>query len=112
MIRVTFGNNKQFDYIHYYCVPNQIGLTNKFEQTEYYPYDSIKRVEKQVKASTKQEIYQFAKKKYGMKLLNIYVIAGGVQIEIAHNEESFIVQILCDDDYIDITDFVKGSVKE
>lgn len=98
MIRVTFGNNKQFDFIHYYCVPNQIGLVDKFEQTEYYPYDSIKRVEKQVKDLSLEEC-----KKLGLCGVDLY--KGGVWFNEPMKEHIDYY----DDDYIDITDFVKRT---
>lgn len=109
MIRVTFGNNKQFDYIHYYCVPNQIGLVNKFEQTEYYPYDSIKRVEKQVKNLSSEELLYYAVKKYkyNSELDTILIMTKCVYICLKGRNLPNVV--LSFEEFVDITDFVKRT---
>ena len=107
MIRVTFGNNKQFDYIHYYCVPTQIGLVNKFEQTEYYPYDSIKKIEKQVKDLSSEELWYYAVKKYKSQLDTILIMTNCVYICLKGWNLPDV--LLSFEEFVDITDFVKGA---
>lgn len=106
MIRVTFGNNKRFDYIHYYCVPNQIGLVNKFEQTEYYPYDSIKRVEKQVKDLSSEELWNYAFKRYESQLDTLEITENGVKIWLKGWDDDVLLSF---EEFVDITDLVKDG---
>lgn len=99
MIRVTFGNNKQFDYIYYYCISNQIGLTNRFNQTEYYPYESIKKIEKQVKDLTLEKCHKL----FGW--IKLYKLG-----ELNYFKDNMWHYIGLDE-YIDITDLIKEQGK-
>lgn len=107
MTRVTFGNNKQYDYIHYNCRLLQIGLTDRFGQSEYYPYDSIKRVEKQVKDLSSEEFWYYAAKKYKSQLNYIEIMKSQDCVKICLKGLDDDV-LLSFEEFVDITDFVKG----
>lgn len=97
MIRVTFRNEKQYEYIYCCFTPHQIGLTNMFNQTEYYPYGSIKKVEKQVKELTLEELSK----------LQYTLIYDNDVVGIMPIDSEDIKDMILIDDYIDITDLVK-----
>lgn len=102
MIRVTKGRKKFEGKYSYVCL-GQIVLVNEYNQRTYFHLKKITKIEKQVKDLTLVEMGK-------LHLAEKYTDGNFTELEgVVHLVKYKIYKL---DNYIDITNIVKGSVKE
>lgn len=116
MIRITLKNGRYFNYEYCefeneiideeaYCYVYTFG-TDIFKK---FLWEEILKIEKQVNDLTKKEMFEYVKLEFKVSaVLNVYEY--GITISYYDNLKRRMVDLVFgNDDYIDITDIVKGG---